>query len=158
MESNVDFVAVDFPQANRLTVHILAAVAEHEAHMILERTKSALRAARQRGRVSGVATGGNLPTVAKSGAAAGIVARQRKVRKRNIDLLPIIQQIQTEAATSLNAIAAKLNERGIQAPRGRCWHPNSVRGVLACTKSKLSPSQPTPQNPGANMPQQFLKE
>ena len=34
MESGVDFVAVDFPQANRLTVHILAAVAEHEAEMI----------------------------------------------------------------------------------------------------------------------------
>ena len=34
MESGVDFVAVDFPQANRLTVHILAAVAEHEAAMI----------------------------------------------------------------------------------------------------------------------------
>ena len=34
MESKVDFVAVDFPQANKLTVHILAAVAEHEASMI----------------------------------------------------------------------------------------------------------------------------
>src|SRR4051794_20055537 len=48
MESGVDFVAVDFPQANRLTVHILAAVAEHEAKMISERTniKAALAAAR----------------------------------------------------------------------------------------------------------------
>jgi hypothetical protein len=43
MESGVDFVAVDFPQANRLTVHILAAVAEHEAAMISQRTKAALR-------------------------------------------------------------------------------------------------------------------
>jgi hypothetical protein len=39
MESGVDFEAVDFPQANRLTIHILAAVAEHEARMISERTK-----------------------------------------------------------------------------------------------------------------------
>jgi hypothetical protein len=37
MESSVDFEAVDFPQANRLTIHILAAVAEHEARMISER-------------------------------------------------------------------------------------------------------------------------
>jgi DNA invertase Pin-like site-specific DNA recombinase len=34
MESGVDFVAVDLPQANRFTIHILAAVAEHEREMI----------------------------------------------------------------------------------------------------------------------------
>ena len=45
MESGVDFVAVDMPDANRLTVHILAAVAEHERELISERTRSALKAA-----------------------------------------------------------------------------------------------------------------
>jgi DNA invertase Pin-like site-specific DNA recombinase len=49
MESGADFVACDFPQANRLTVHILAAVAEHERAMISERTKAALAAAKARG-------------------------------------------------------------------------------------------------------------
>src|SRR5580704_1813705 len=54
MESGVDFVACDNPEANRLTVHILAAVAEHEAAMISARTQAALEAARARG----VALGG----------------------------------------------------------------------------------------------------
>jgi hypothetical protein len=49
MEAGVEFVAVDFPQANRLTVHILAAVAEHEAAMISACTKAALEAAKARG-------------------------------------------------------------------------------------------------------------
>ena len=49
MESGVEFEAVDFPSANRLTIHILSAVAEHEAGMIRERTKSALAAAKKRG-------------------------------------------------------------------------------------------------------------
>ncbi len=48
MEAGVEFEAVDFPQANRLTIHILAAVAEHEAKTISDRTKAALAAAKRR--------------------------------------------------------------------------------------------------------------
>lgn len=49
MESNIDFVCCDNPTANRLTIHILAAVAEDEARRISERTKAALQAAKARG-------------------------------------------------------------------------------------------------------------
>src|SRR6266446_8406881 len=49
MDAGVEFEAVDFPQANRLTIHIMAAVAEHEAKAISERTKAALASARRRG-------------------------------------------------------------------------------------------------------------
>jgi DNA invertase Pin-like site-specific DNA recombinase len=49
MESGVEFVAVDNPHMNKLTIHILAAVAEHEREMISERTKAALQAAKARG-------------------------------------------------------------------------------------------------------------
>ena len=49
MESGVDFIAVDMPQPNRLTIHILAAVAEHKREAISQCTKAALGAAKQRG-------------------------------------------------------------------------------------------------------------
>src|SRR5918995_1743805 len=88
MESGVEFTAVDFPQANRLTVHILAAVAEHEAKAISTRTKDALAAARARGtRLGG--DRGNLPAVAKAGAKASIAARIAKADSRASDLAPI---------------------------------------------------------------------
>jgi DNA invertase Pin-like site-specific DNA recombinase len=53
MESQVDFVAVDFPNANRLTVHILAAVVEHERELVSQRTKAALAAAKVRAEAKG---------------------------------------------------------------------------------------------------------
>src|SRR5215217_3108873 len=71
MESGVEFTAVDFPQANRLTVHILAAVAEHEAKAISERTRAALKAARDRGQRLG-GDRGNLPALAQRGAAISV--------------------------------------------------------------------------------------
>jgi hypothetical protein len=88
MESSVDFVAADFPQANRLTVHILAAVAEHAAAMISQRTKAALAAARARGvKLSNPASLHNqLGGRAKSNAAKATKAA--KADKRAANLLP----------------------------------------------------------------------
>src|SRR5208337_3660487 len=48
MESGLDFVAIDFPEANRFTIHILAAVAEYEASIQSERMKEVLAARKAR--------------------------------------------------------------------------------------------------------------
>jgi DNA invertase Pin-like site-specific DNA recombinase len=48
-KTGAEFVAVDNPNANKLTLHIPAAVAQHEREMIGERTKAALQAAKARG-------------------------------------------------------------------------------------------------------------
>src|SRR3954464_4720255 len=98
MESGVDFVAVDFPQANRLTVHILAAVAEHEAAMISARTKAALGAAKARGVKLG-GDRGNLPAFAKAGAQASVAARSGKADRRAEDLGPTLRELQASGAS-----------------------------------------------------------
>src|SRR5262249_31700382 len=124
MESGVEFIAVDNPHANKLTVHILAAVAQHEREMISERTKAALLDAKARG-----ARLGN-PALAKA-AKRGTAAVKANARQFAANALPIIREIERSGARSLNAIAAKLNERNVQTARGGRWTHVQVRAVLA---------------------------
>jgi DNA invertase Pin-like site-specific DNA recombinase len=129
MEAGVDFVAVDMPAANRLTVHVLAAMAEHEATAISARTKAALAAAKARGvRLGG--DRGNLPAVAKKGAKASVAARQQQAMNRARDLAPVVEELRQEGRTSLRQIAAGLNEREISAPRGGIWQVGQVAGLI----------------------------
>jgi DNA invertase Pin-like site-specific DNA recombinase len=129
MESGVEFIAVDLPQANKLTVHVMAAMAEYEAQAISVRTKAALAAAKARG----VKLGGHrwdVRSVASKGNAAGVLVRTEKARKRASDLLPVIHALRVEGASSLRQIAAAMNQRGIKAPRGGEWNAVQVMRVL----------------------------
>jgi len=128
MEAGVEFEAVDFPQANRLTIHILAAVAEHEARMISDRTRAALAAAKARGvRLGGFRNrAGTCNDLARARAA-----RTAKAVRRASDLRGTILEIQHNGAQSLCAVASSLNQRGITAPRGGEWSASQVKRVLS---------------------------
>jgi DNA invertase Pin-like site-specific DNA recombinase len=128
MESGVEFVAADNPHANKLTIHILVAMAEHEAEMISDRTKKALAAAKKRGTVLG-GFRGKVPTAKHRAMSAA--ARQRKADDRVTDLAPIVKELQDAGATSLRALAAGLNERQIPTSRGQGeWSAVQVARVL----------------------------
>jgi DNA invertase Pin-like site-specific DNA recombinase len=129
MESGVEFTAVDFPQANRLTVHILATVAEHEREMISRRTKDALAAAKARGaRLGG--NRGKVHLVARKGALASAVVRTARAKRWAADIGPIVEDIRASGAVSLRQIAAALNERHIRTARGGEWSAVQVQRVL----------------------------
>lgn len=130
-DSGVDFVAADMPEANRLTVGILAVVAEAEREAISARTKAALGAAKRRG----VTLGGHperLTRVARRrGAQASAETRTARAEQRAADLRPAIEDARQNGAASLRAIAASLNDRGIPAPRGGTWTATAVQRTLA---------------------------
>jgi len=123
MESGVEFVAVDNPHFNNLTVHFLAAIAQHEREMISERSKAALLAAKRRGRRLG---NPNLPEAAKRGVAA----LKANAKRFAANVRPIIDEIIAAGAKSHTAIAAKLNERNVPTARGGVWTHVQVGAIL----------------------------
>src|SRR5262245_35469637 len=132
MDSKVAFVACDNPHANRLTLHILAAVAEAEALAISHRTKAALAAYKSRGGKLGA----ELPqcrnltaSARKKGARRAGEAVALAAVEAYADLRPLMEELRAEGA-SLQAIADELNEQGHTTRRGRPWNPMQVLRVL----------------------------
>ena len=132
MDSGVEFVACDFPEANRLTVHILAAVAEHEAGLISARTKAALAAAKARGAILGGQRGpvDRMASMALKGNRQSAVVRKESALRRRADLLPVIGVIRAGGAESLHAIASELNKVGLTTARGGLWRATQVMRIL----------------------------
>jgi DNA invertase Pin-like site-specific DNA recombinase len=129
MDSGVKFFAVDLPEANELTVHIMAAMAEYEAKAISARTKAALAAAMAKGTQLG-GLRWNLASVSKQGRSVSLKVRKEKAGKRASDLLPVVEAIRSEGASSLRQIASVLNERGIATSRGGLWSAVQVQRLL----------------------------
>jgi DNA invertase Pin-like site-specific DNA recombinase len=127
MESGVAFEAVDFPQANRFTVHVIAAMAEYELRLISERIKAGLAAAKARGIKLGGFRGG---TGNLEGLAKGRAVRSAKAAARAADLAGVIADIRASGFVSHGLIARELNARGIFAPRGGPWSGSVLKPVL----------------------------
>ncbi len=125
MDAGVEFLACDQPFASRLTLHILAAVAEDEARRISERTKAALQAAKARGRKLGS------PIAAKTVAKAR-AARSAYAARANATTVAVIREIQTSGVQTLAGIAKVLGARGVKTPAGRSeWQAVQVSRLLA---------------------------
>jgi len=125
MESKVEFVACDQPSATPLTIHIYAAMAEHERKAISQRTKEALQAAKARGTKLGGFRG------VKVNPALGTAAKQRKAQSFNASIGQAIAELQSQGVTGLSELARRLNAMTIGTSRGGEWKASQVARVLA---------------------------
>ena len=129
-DAGVRFVACDMPEANNLTVGIMALVAEAEREAISRRTKESLAAAKARGVRLGNPNGA--AALRRAGEDGSTL---RRTVTANADafaqsLAPVLAAIRSEGHTTLRAIAAELNARGIRTRRGGRWQVSNVRNVV----------------------------
>lgn len=129
-DSGVKFLAADMPEANDITIGILAVVAQSERVAIAKRTREALAAAKARGAKLGNPNGAAALRRAGKGNSASLEVIKAKAEQHARDLAPIVDCLAAEGITSLGAIASALNERGMKTPRGGAWHKSSVRNLI----------------------------
>jgi DNA invertase Pin-like site-specific DNA recombinase len=124
-KAGVEFVAVDMPHANRLTVGIMALVAEQEREATSQRTKAALAAAKARGTRLGKPKG---TPVQRSdvGRVNGSKANAENARAFAERMRPILDKV---SGLSANAAAAELAQRGYATARGGQWSATQVINI-----------------------------
>jgi DNA invertase Pin-like site-specific DNA recombinase len=112
----IRFKLCDLPEIDQLTIHILAAMAEHEARMISQRTKSALRIAKERGVVLG---NPRLATQRNSDVTAANDQRVQKQQDWQAKIFKVITHLEeSEGLSTCQALADALNDRGLTTARG----------------------------------------
>lgn len=129
-DSGVAFVAADLPEANTMTVGVMAVVAQYEREAISARTKAALAAAKARG----TKLGGRRPGAPDIAAQADAAAAARIAKADAVAALcrDTVEAMQAEGL-SLNAMAKRLNEQGVLTSRGLAggWTATAVRRLTA---------------------------
>lgn len=133
-DAGIDFVAVDMLNANRMTVGIMALVAEQEREAISKRTREALAAAKARGVQLGAYRDGAF--VGRVGTAEDArkasQARAEQYRRTAQEKLSLLARINPDGSLSLRAIAERLNAMGVPTVSGNgSWSANSVRRLRA---------------------------
>jgi DNA invertase Pin-like site-specific DNA recombinase len=132
MDSGLDFVATDFPYANKFTIHVLAAVAEYESRLQSERMKAILATAKQRGHKVGNTKRDSTRQFPPGCQQASAQARRARAEARRCDLAPLVWKSIAEGK-SYRVIADEFNATGVARARQSEWTANAIWRIAKLT-------------------------
>lgn len=122
-DADVEFLALDMPEANRGTIGSIAAAAARQRRIVSEHIRASLQSARTRGK----GLGNPEIVLARPKAVQAARAKAQRIREeRRGEVVELRKQ-----GRSLRAIADELNRIGAPTAHGREWHASSVRKILA---------------------------
>jgi DNA invertase Pin-like site-specific DNA recombinase len=136
MESGLEFVAADFPHANRFTIHILAAVAEYESRLNSERMKEAIAARRERIARTGPPIYKGVRRFPPGCQRASAIVRKARSEARARDLAPLVWRAVAEGK-SMSVVAEEFNGIGIAPPARAPWSKNSIWRIARQTADEF---------------------
>ncbi|MEM6272810.1 MAG: recombinase family protein [Bacteroidota bacterium] len=125
-DSGVEFVACDIPEANSLTIGIMAILAQQEREMISARTKAALAAKKARGEKLGKPENFTPAGRRKGGEAMKAKAAANLNNRRATGYANALR----DQGLSLQAIADRLNAEGYETARGKAFKRTTVMRLL----------------------------
>ena len=129
LESDVDIVFCDFPQANKMVLHILAAISQYEAELVATRTKQALAAKKARGAVLG--NPDHLLENLDSAIAKSVETNKRKAEENpNNKRAAAMLKVLAKEGKTLQEMADYLNEQGFTTSKGYKFTRSAVLVLL----------------------------
>ena len=129
LESDVDIVFCDFPQANKMVLHILAAISQYEAELVATRTKQALAAKKAQGYTLGNPE--HLMDKLDEAVAKSVETNKRKAEENpNNKRAAAMLKVLAKEGKTLQEMADYLNEQGFTTSRGFKFTRSSVHVLL----------------------------
>jgi DNA invertase Pin-like site-specific DNA recombinase len=129
LESDVEIIFCDFPQANRLILHIISSIAEYEAGLISQRTKQSLQAKKARG----IKLGKSDNLMNKFEQAIYNSSRTNKAKAENnpnnMRAIALLRSLSMQGK-SLSEMTDLLNEQGFVTSKGCQFQITQVKRLL----------------------------
>lgn len=129
LESDVEIVFCDFPEANKLVLHIISSIAEYEAGLISQRTKQSLKAKKARGIKLGKPENllGKLDQAIKNSNQTN---RQKALDNPNNRRAASMLKVLAKENKSLSEMARILNKEGFVTAKGSQFKASQVAVLL----------------------------